>query len=426
MAPATSARLLVVGVLVCAAGGCGDDSPSSPSSPPPSGASTVSVTSAPSPLLAVHAAPDPGTKYRITSNLTFQETGGKAARITKLQVTVAGASGWSSSVTHTVDIPVPAKGTTAYTLTSAVDIGGSDTTGTWKLDATGTDVDGATLGCRPAQSGLRIVDPPVPDAVLVGAGDMAGCGMAAPVATAKLLDRIPGIVFTAGDNVYPVGSPTTYRECYGPNWGRHLWRTRPVPGNHDWDSSGSAAAYFDYFGPVSMPPNGYYSYDAGAWHIVALNSNLAANAGSAQYEWLTEDLAAAATPCMLIVWHHPLFSSGQNGSSGRMRDAWRLLHQWGAEIVVSGHDHTYERFAPQDAAGRATPTGLRQFVVGTGGYALYDLGRRQPNSEVFENRTWRVIKFTLKRTSYEWEFVPIDGQTFRDSGSGSCSVPPAR
>jgi hypothetical protein len=105
-----------------------------------------------------------------------------------------------------------------------------------------------------------------------------------------------------------------------------------------------------------------------------------------------------------------------------MRDAWRLLQQWGAEIVLSGHDHTYERFAPQDADGRATPSGLRQFVVGMGGYSLYDLGRRQANSEVFENKTWGVIKFTLKKNSYEWEFVPIDGQTFRDFGSGTCSV----
>ena len=422
MAPASSARLLVVGALVCVAGGCGKDSPSSPSTPPPSGPSTVSVTPAPSPLVAAHIAADPETKYRITANLTFQETGGKAARITRLHVTVSGASGWSSSVVHTVDIPVPAQGTSAYTLTSVVDIGGPDTTGTWKLDATGTDADGTSLGCRPAQSELRIVDPPVPDAVLVGAGDMAGCGMEAPVATAKLVDRIPGIVFTAGDNVYPAGSSTIYPECYGPTWGRHLWRTRPLPGNHDWDSSGSAAAYFDYFGAASVPPHGYYSYNAGAWHVIALNSNIAANPGSAQYEWLKADLAASATSCMLVVWHHPLFSSGQNGNSGRMRDAWRLLQQWGAEIVLSGHDHTYERFAPQDADGRATPSGLRQFVVGMGGYSLYDLGHRQANSEVFENKTWGVVKFTLKKNSYEWEFVPIDGQTFRDFGSGTCSV----
>jgi hypothetical protein len=425
MAPATAARLLVV-VFVCVVAGCGKDSPSSPSTPAPRGPSTVSVTPAPSPLIAAHHAADPEFKYRITANLTFQETGGKAARITRLQVTVSGASGWSSSAVHAVDIPVPALGTSAYTLTSVVEIGGPDTTGTWTLDATGTDVDGASLGCRPAQSELRIVDPPGSDAVIVGAGDIAACGAAAPFATAKLLDRIPGIVFTAGDNVHPEGSPTIYSECYGPTWGRHLWRTYPVPGNHDWDSSGAAIAYFGYFGAVSAPPHGYYSYAAGVWHVVALNSNIAANAGSAQYEWLKTDLAASEAACVLAVWHHPLFSSGQNGSSGRMRDAWRLLQDFGAEVVVSGHDHTYERFAPQDADGRATSYGLRQFVVGTGGAGLYALGRRQANSEVFENGTWGVLKLTLKRRTYEWEFVPVDGQTFRDSGSGACSMLAAR
>ena len=425
MAPASTARLLVIGVLACVVWRCGDDSPVSPSPPPAAGSPSVTVASAPTPLVAAHYASDPELKYRITANLTFQETGGAAARITKLQVTVTGASGWSSTTTQPVDIAVPARGTSAYTLTSVVDIGGPDTTGTWKLDASGTDASGGAVGCRQVQAALRIVDPPVPDAVLVGAGDMAGCGLEAPIATAKLIDRIPGIVFTAGDNVYPAGSPTIYPECYGPSWGRHLWRTHPLPGNHDWDSSGSANAYFGYFGAVAAGPGGYYSYQAGAWHVIALNSNIAANPGSAQYEWLKADLAASATTCMMVVWHHPLYSSGQNGHSSRMRDAWRLLQQWGAEIVVSGHDHTYERFAPQDADGRATSSGMRQFVVGTGGYSLYDLGARQPNSEVFENRTWGVIRFTLKRASYEWEFVPIDGQTFRDSGTGACTVPPA-
>jgi 3',5'-cyclic AMP phosphodiesterase CpdA len=277
-----------------------------------------------------------------------------------------------------------------------------------------------------ARSDVRIVVPPAQDAVLVGACDMACCGRSVQFATAALLDRIPGIVFTAGDNVYPAGSTTIYPECYGPSWGRHMWRTHPLPGNHDWDSSGAASAYFSYFGAASAPGLGYFSYNAGAWHILALNSNIAAGAGSAQYEWLKADLAASATSCMLAVWHHPLFSSSSNGNSSRMRDVWRLLQQSGAEVVVTGHDHVYERYAPQDADGRATASGLREFVVGTGGYSLYDLAHRQPNSEVFDNRTWGVIKFTLKRQSYTWEFVPIDGQTFRDYGSGTCSVAAAR
>jgi hypothetical protein len=426
MAPANAVRLLILGALGCSAWSCGGDSPSAPSTPPVSVQATVSVTAAPTPLVATHTAADPDTRYRISANLTFQETAGKAAKITKLQVVVSGASGWSSTSTHTVDIPVPAQGSSAYTLTSLVDVGGSDATGTWKLDASGTDVAGAALACGQARSELRIVDPPVPDAVLVGAGDMAVCGAESTAATARLLDRIPGVVFTAGDNVYPAASDALYRDCYAPTWGRHLWRTYPVPGNHDWDSSGSAAAYFAYFGDVAAPPGGYYSYQAGAWHMLALNSNIAANAGSAQYEWLKADLASSATTCMMVVWHHPLFSSGINGNSSRMRDVWRLIQQWGAELVVAGHDHTYERFAPQDADGRANPAGPREFVVGTGGYSMYDLGHRQANSEVFENRTWGVIKFTLRKSGYDWEFIPIDGQTFRDVGSGTCSALPGR
>ena len=426
MTSTTAGRLCLLGALSGVFASCGKSTPAGPTPPPTNVSATLSVTAAPAPLVAAHASADPETKYRIPANLTFQETSGQAARITKLNVTVTGASGWSSTAPQVVDITVPAKGTVTYSLISIVDIGGPDTTGGWSLDVTAADANGAALSVRSCQSALRIVDPPVPDAVLVGAGDMAGCGMQAPIETAKLLDRIPGIVFTAGDNVYPAGSTTIYPECYGPSWGRHMWRTYPLPGNHDWDSSGAADAYFAYFGAVSAPGLGYYSYNAGAWHIFALNSNIAANAGSAQYEWLKADLASSATACMLAVWHHPLFSSSINGNSSRMRDVWRLLQQYGAEVVVNGHDHDYERYAPQDADGRATSSGMREFVVGTGGYSLYDLAHRQPNSELFENRTWGVIKFTLKRQSYTWEFVPIDGQTFRDSGSGACSVPAAR
>lgn len=426
MASTTAGRLLLLGALSGVFASCDKSTPAGPTSPPTNTSANIVVTAAPAPLVAAHAPADAETKYRIAANLTFQETAGQAARITKLTVTVAASSGWSSSAPQTVDLSVPALGSSAYSLTSVIDVGGPDPTATWKLDVTAADASGAPLSVKSIQSDVRIVDPPVPDAVLVGAGDMAGCGMQAPFETAKLLDRIPGMVFTAGDNVYPAGSTTIYPECYGPTWGRHMWRTHPIPGNHDWDSSGAAAAYFAYFGSVSAPGLGYYSYNAGAWHVLALNSNIAAHAGSAQYEWLKADLAAAATSCMLAVWHHPLFSSSINGNSSRMRDAWRLLQQWGAEVVVTGHDHAYERYAPQDADGRASAAGMREFVVGTGGYSLYDVARRQPNSEVLDNRTWGVIKFTLKRSSYEWEFVPIDGQTFRDYGSGTCSVLSAR
>lgn len=424
MAPAMQARFLLLGVLGGTLCGCGDSSSSGPTTPSATLQASISAACAPSPLVATHRASDPQVQYRVPANLTFQESGGKAARITRLQVTVTASSGWSSTAPQVVEIAVPAGGSAAYVLTSVIDVGGPDATATWRLDVAAVDADGAPVSIKPVLSDVRILDPPSADAVLVGAGDMAGCDRTEPIATARLLDRIPGTVFTAGDNVYPCASDELYRDCYAPSWGRHMWRTYPLPGNHDWETSAATAAYFSYFGAVAAPPLGYYSYNVGAWHVLALNSNIAAAAGSAQYEWVKTDLAVAATPCMLAVWHHPLYSSSTNGNSSRMRDIWRLLQQWGVEVVVNGHDHDYERYAPQDADGRASASGIREFVVGTGGYSLYGLARRQPNSEVFESNTFGVIKFTLKRQSYEWEFVPIDGQTFRDLGSGTCSALP--
>jgi hypothetical protein len=383
----------------------------------------VVVTVAPSPLVAVQDSAASESKYRVAATLAFSETAGRAARVTGLKVTASAASGWSSTVSHAVDITLAASGSATYALTSLVDVRGPDRTGVWKLEVTGVDSSGAALAVSPVQSSLTIVDPPVQDAILVGAGDIAACGRVESEATAKLLDGISGTVFTAGDNVYPTGSDETYRNCYGPTWGRHLWRTHPLPGNHDWESSAVAAAYFRYFGEAAAPPTGYYSYELGAWHVIGLNSNIAANVDSAQYAWLKADLAASSATCTIAIWHHPLFSCGTNGNSNWMRDVWRLLNKSAVEVVVSGDDHLYQRFAPQDADGRASATGIREFVVGTGGYELYERGSSQANLEVFENRTFGVIKFTLKKRSYDWEFVPIAGQTFRDYGSGSCITP---
>ena len=260
-----------------------------------------------------------------------------------------------------------------------------------------------------------------PDEVLVGAGDIAQCGIGDAEATAKLLDRIPGTVFTLGDNVQGDGSAAEYANCFGPAWGRHRSRMFPTIGNHDYNGTGGGP-YFAYFGGSAGPPGlGYYSYTRGAWHIVSLNSEIAAGRGSAQYEWLREDLAESQSPCTLAMWHRPVFSSGPSGGSDRMRDAWRLLEVFGADVVLSGHDHDYERFAPQDADGRATTSGLREFVVGTGGYPLYGRATSRQNSEVWESGTLGVLKLTLKSGSYDWEFVPVAGQSFRDSGTASCA-----
>jgi acid phosphatase type 7 len=259
-----------------------------------------------------------------------------------------------------------------------------------------------------------------PDEVMVGAGDIARCGVGDAEATAKLLDRIPGTVFTLGDNVQDQGAAEEYEKCFEPTWGRHRSRMLPTVGNHDW-FGGHGRPYFSYFGAIAGPAGlGYYATTVGAWHVISLNSEISAGSGSPQYEWLKAQLAMSTAACTVAMWHRPLFTSGPNDPAVHMRDAWRLLNQQGAELVLSGHNHQYERFAPQDADGRPDPRGMRQFVVGTGGYTLYGRTRAQANSEAFHSDAWGVLKLTLKSASYTWEFVPVAGQSFRDSGSGTC------
>ena len=273
---------------------------------------------------------------------------------------------------------------------------------------------------RPQASGSAA---PAPDsvAVLVGAGDIADCGDNADGPTAALLDAIPGTVFTAGDNAYSSGTAQQFARCYDPTWGRHKDRTRPSPGNHDYGTD-DGGPYFRYFGANAGPAGrGYYSYDLGGWHILSLNSNVNMKAGSAQERWLRSDLAAHSAKCTLAYWHHPLFSSSQHGNYDPARSLWQALYDAGADVVVSGHDHTYERFAPQTPAGALdTARGIREFVVGTGGAGLYDFPHIARNSEVRHNKTHGVIKLTLRADGYDWEFVPVAGGTFRDKGSGEC------
>jgi hypothetical protein len=432
MAARAWAMSLVLAACTTAAGAAaacgGDSSPSSPSPSPPVSTAAVSVTVSPTPLAAVADASGALDRYRVTANLSFQETGGKACKITLLKVTTSSSASpaWSSSSTTEVAIAVDAKGTATYTLPTAFDAAAPDPAARWQLDVTAADAEGKSVSIAPVQVAMTVPPRPAADAVFVGAGDMAGCGLLAPEATAKLLDRIPGTVFTAGDNVYPAGSPGSYSQCYGPTWGRHLWRTLAVPGNHDY-ADDRGASYFAYFGAAAGPAGlGYISHTLGTWHVIMLNSMVPVQAGTPQYEWLRQDLISSAAACTIAVWHHPLFSSGQNGNSVFMRDAFNLIYQYGVDVVVNGDDHTYERFAPQDANGRSSARGVREFVVGTGGYTLYNRGTPQANSEVFENKTYGVLKLTLRSGKYDWEFIPIDGQTFRDSGSGSCVTPTAR
>jgi acid phosphatase type 7 len=263
------------------------------------------------------------------------------------------------------------------------------------------------------------------DPILVGAGDIASCSSGGDEKTAALLDTIPGTVFTLGDNVYPNGTAKQFMQCYDPSWGRHKARTRPVPGNHDYRTSGGAG-YFSYFGAAAGDPRtGYYAYDLGTWRVYALNSNCGqvggCGPGSAQEKWLKEDLAAHPTPCAVAMFHHPRYSSGEHGDDTDMRHIWKVLYDAGVELILAGHDHTYERFKPQNPQGEPDPEhGIREFVVGTGGRSHYAFEKIDRDSEVRNNTTYGVLKLTLHPNSYDWEFVPEAGGTFHDSGSGQC------
>lgn len=271
------------------------------------------------------------------------------------------------------------------------------------------------------------------DAVLLAAGDISSCGNAGDTATAALLAGVPGVtIATLGDNVYPGGTAAQFTNCYEPTWGQHKARTRPVPGNHDYLTPG-ARGYFNYFGAgAGTPGQGWYSYDLGEWHVVALNSNcgkVGCGPNSEQVQWLRADLAAHANRCTVAYFHHPRFSSeARHGNDNSVRAFWDALYEYGADVVLSGHAHVYERFAPQDPAGLADDAyGIQQFVIGTGGASLYEFkALAVPNSEVRNATTHGILKLTLKPGSYGWHFLPEAGKTFTDAGVRAChGVPPA-
>jgi hypothetical protein len=240
-------------------------------------------------------------------------------------------------------------------------------------------------------------------------------------------------VLTLGDNQYDNGTLAAFQQSYDPTWGRLKTITRPAVGNHEYQTSSTAAGYFDYFngsgsltGPAGDRDKGYYSYDVGNWHLIALNSNCArvsCSAGSAQDQWLRADLAAHPVACTLAYWHHPLFSSGAHGNIATSQPFWNALYAGGADVVLNGHDHDYERFAPQTPAAAAdAASGIRQFVVGTGGksQAAFPAGGVKPNSQVRNAGTYGVLRLALHASSYDWQFKSEAGKTFTDSGSGNC------
>jgi 3',5'-cyclic AMP phosphodiesterase CpdA len=261
--------------------------------------------------------------------------------------------------------------------------------------------------------------------LLLAAGDIASCASNGDELTAPLLQAYPrAVVATLGDNAYDRGRLAEFERCYAPTWGAVKARTRPAAGNHDYNTAG-AAGYFAYFGRrAGDPTRGWYSYRLGSWHVIALNSNCVhvggCARGSAQERWLRRTLAANHATCTLAYWHHSRFSSGdKHGNSVATADFWNALYEAGADVVLSGHDHVYERFAPQTPAGRAAPRrGIRAFVVGTGGAGLYGFRQAQPNSGVRLAR-YGVLALTLGRGRYSWRFLAAGGGV-SDAGSATC------
>jgi hypothetical protein len=358
-------------------------------------------------------------------------------------------SGQAVSLTARVAPPGAAAGAYRWTLAwgdAAVDSGSVGATGMitashsyaavgqYALSLTGRSSSGATA----RDTASVVVETAGTPQVLIGAGDIGECGLGHVAKTAQIIDTIPGTVFTLGDNAYPNATATDYANCYDPYWGKFKKRTHPTPGNHEFqeytrDSTGGG--YFGYFGVAAgEPPRGYYSYELGDWHIIVLNSSFIESEPlgrvlAQQLNWLKADLAAHPTQCTLAMWHHPRFSSGTvHGSHANetlpMQPLWQALYDHDADVILAGHEHNYERFAPQKPNGAAdSARGIREFVAGTGGagYDSLDVAKLGTgNSEIGDERVHGVLKLTLSPGSYHWQFIPIPGYTFTDSGTAAC------
>jgi hypothetical protein len=285
------------------------------------------------------------------------------------------------------------------------------------------------------------------DPTIVTAGDIACPQGKAPtatscqqLATARLAASLaPTAVLPLGDNQYELGGIDDFQSMYDPSWGQLKSISYPAPGNHEYGYIGTAveptggAGYFQYFGTRSHPSDpactssckAYYSYDIGSWHLISLDSQCAVaggcNPGNPQYQWLLNDLNSHANTCTLAYWHIPLYSSSQDHQPD-MQSIYKLLYDKGADVVLTGHAHFYERFGPQDAAGNADPVrGVRQFLVGTGGRSFFAVrATPSPNSEVRIANTFGVLQMTLHDGSYSWNFAPVAGSTTTDAGSATC------
>jgi Bacterial Ig domain/Calcineurin-like phosphoesterase len=257
------------------------------------------------------------------------------------------------------------------------------------------------------------------DPTIAAAGDIAGSGTG-DEATALILDRLaPDGVLTLGDNAYSSGTPWEFTTYYEPTWGRHKAKTHPAPGNHDYLTAG-ASGYFGYFGVAAGDPSkGYYSFDLGQWHLIALNSEIEHGDGSAQLEWLKSDLAAHPATCTLAYWHKPRFSDGADNAT--LAPFWSVLYGARADVVLSGHEHNYQRLSPLNPEGAVdTGRGIRTFIVGTGGRGLYALVD-DPVRQAGNATTHGVLEMTLHPQSYDWRFVAEAGKTYSDSGTATCN-----
>jgi len=294
--------------------------------------------------------------------------------------------------------------------------------------------------------GLSPASAAAPDVTLAAAGDIA-CSPTYTVlatrcheaGTAGLIGRLaPTAVAALGDTQYDAGALSDYMASFDPTWGSFKSLIHPAPGNHEYYTDTSAAGYYTYFGSVASPQEtgctaackGYYSYDVGSWHIVALNTNnndcqyVGCQSGSAQLKWLEADLATTSKSCIMAYFHHPRWSSGtHHGSQVAMGDIWSTLYAHGTDLVLNGHEHNYERFAKQSPTARADAArGIREFVVGTGGNGLYGLGTPIANSQVRNSNSKGVLKLTLHADGYDWQFQPAAGYTFTDAGSDTCNA----
>jgi hypothetical protein len=264
--------------------------------------------------------------------------------------------------------------------------------------------------------------PPAADPTVVAAGDISPPRLAGQRGTSDLVRRLdPTRVLVLGDQQYPDGALADYRSYYDPTWGRFKDRTEPAPGNHEYLTPG-ARGYFDYFGAAATRRGvSYYSFDLGGWHLVSLDSNIGRDSASPQVAWLRRDLADTTARCVLAYWHHPRFSSGiTHGDDRSVGPFWSVLHAAHADLVLNGHEHNYERFAPQRPDATADPAGIREFVVGTGGNSLYPFGPRTPNSERRLNHGFGVLRLTLHPTGYDWQYLAVDGTVLDRGGPEPC------